>query len=117
MGRLIRKKSNGKPKASSEKVQSVSGPATGNRAPAKGAATGGASRQPKAPANYPGKKYVDVSLQFLREVRFELRKVTWPSRKQTVGSTIVVIILVLIISAFLGVVDAGLQGLINVVIQ
>jgi len=117
MGRLLRKKSNGKPKARPER-QSVSEAGNGDRTPAKSvSASGGARRQTKAPANYPGKKYVDISLQFLREVRFELRKVTWPSRKQTIGSTIVVIILVLIISAFLGVVDVGLQSLINVVIQ
>ncbi|MCP4628419.1 MAG: preprotein translocase subunit SecE [bacterium] len=56
-------------------------------------------------------------MQFLREVRVELRKVTWPSRKQTVGSTVVVIVLVLIISAFLGVVDFGLSSLVQVVLQ
>jgi preprotein translocase subunit SecE len=54
--------------------------------------------------------------QFLREVKIELKKVTWPSRKQTMGSTIVVIVLVVIISAFLGVVDFGLSSLIHVVL-
>ena len=79
--------------------------------------TAAARQAEKSPMNYPGKQYVDTAIQFLREVRVELRKVTWPSRKQTIGSTVVVIILVLIISAFLGLVDVGLQGLINVVIQ
>jgi len=53
------------------------------------------------------------SVQFLREVKIELKKVTWPARKQTTGSTLVVIVLVMIISAFLGVVDMGLSGLIR----
>jgi preprotein translocase subunit SecE len=57
------------------------------------------------------------ALQFLREVKIELKKVTWPSRKQTVGSTVVVIILVMIISLFLGVVDIGLSSLVRVVLQ
>lgn len=61
--------------------------------------------------------YVGRSLQFLREVRAELKKVTWPSRKQTTGSTVVVIILVMIISFFLGLVDLGLSGLIRMVLR
>ena len=61
--------------------------------------------------------YYQRALQFLREVKIELKKVTWPSRKQTVGSTVVVIILVMIISLFLGVVDIGLSTLVRVVLQ
>ena len=60
---------------------------------------------------------IDKSLQFLREVRVELKKVTWPSRKQTLGATAVVIILVMIISLFLGIVDFGLSNLIRVILQ
>jgi preprotein translocase subunit SecE len=59
---------------------------------------------------------VQKSVQFLREVRIELKKVTWPSRKQTMGSTVVVIILVMIISLFLGLVDLGLGHLMQVVL-
>jgi len=55
--------------------------------------------------------------QFLREVKVELKKVTWPSRKQTIGSTVVVIALVMIISMFLGAVDLGLSSLIRIVLQ
>ena len=61
--------------------------------------------------------YFDRALQFLREVKIELKKVTWPSRKQALGSTVVVIILVVIISLFLGVVDIGLSSLVGVVLQ
>ena len=57
------------------------------------------------------------SMQFLREVKVELKKVAWPSRKQTLGSTAVVLILVFIISAFLGVVDMGLSSLVRLVLQ
>ena len=60
---------------------------------------------------------LDKGIQFLREVKVELKKVTWPSRKQTMGSTAVVIILVIIISFYLGVVDLGLSGLIRVVLK
>ncbi len=63
------------------------------------------------------KNVIDKSIQFLREVKNELKKVTWPSRKQTMGSTVVVIVLVLIISIFLGVVDIGLSKLVQTILQ
>jgi preprotein translocase subunit SecE len=63
------------------------------------------------------KGYLDKGLQFLREVKVELKKVTWPSRKQTIGSTVVVIVLVIIVSLFLGIVDIGLSSLIRVILQ
>ena len=62
-------------------------------------------------------KYVDQALQFLREVKVELKKVAWPSRKQAMGSTIVVVMLVLLVSFFLGIVDIGLSSLIKAVLS
>jgi preprotein translocase subunit SecE len=55
--------------------------------------------------------------QFLREVKIELKKVTWPSRKETMASTAVVIILVFIVASFLGLVDMGLSSLIRFVLR
>jgi len=55
--------------------------------------------------------------QFLREVKVELLKVTWPSKKQTIGSTSVVLILVGFISLFLGLVDMGLSRLVRLVLR
>lgn len=55
--------------------------------------------------------------QFLREVKVELKKVTWPSKKEAMASTVVVIILVMIVSAFLGLVDVGLSSLIRVILH
>ncbi len=63
------------------------------------------------------KGYLDKILQFLREVKVELKKVTWPSRKQTIGSTVVVIVLVIVVSLFLGIVDIGLSSLIRVILR
>jgi len=63
------------------------------------------------------KGIIDQSIQFLREVKVELKKVAWPSKKQTIGSTAVVLILVFIISAFLGIVDMGLSSLVRLVLQ
>lgn len=73
-----------------------------------------AAIKPKVAASEAG--IVQKSIQFLREVKIELKKVTWPSRKQTMGSTVVVIILVMIVSLFLGLVDFGLSSLIRIVL-
>ena len=54
--------------------------------------------------------------QFLIEARNELKKVTWPTRKQALASTSVVIIVVAIVSLFLGVVDFGLAKIIKLVL-
>jgi preprotein translocase subunit SecE len=56
---------------------------------------------------------VRSSLQFLREARTELKKVKWPTRKELLASTAVVIALVLVISFFLGVIDFGLIKIIK----
>ena len=68
-------------------------------------------------ATKPKDNLFNKTAQFLREVKVELKKVTWPSRKQTIGSTAVVIALVMLISLFLGVVDFGISSLIRIVLQ
>ena len=56
------------------------------------------------------------AIDFVREVKVELKKVTWPTRKQTTGTTIVVIIFVFIVAAFLGLFDYSLSKLVQVVL-
>jgi preprotein translocase subunit SecE len=51
--------------------------------------------------------------QFLKEAKVELMKVTWPTPKQTLASTSVVIVVVVIVSLFLGIIDFGLSKLIR----
>ena len=43
--------------------------------------------------------------EFVKEVRGEITKVSWPTRAELRASTAVVIATVLIVSAFIGVVD------------
>ena len=45
---------------------------------------------------------------FVKESRVELSKVVWPTRKETVQTTLVVIALVIVVALFLWVVDLGL---------
>lgn len=53
-------------------------------------------------------KYVSKAGQFFKEAQVELKKVKWPTRKELLASTAVVIVLTLIIAFFLGLVDFGL---------
>lgn len=50
---------------------------------------------------------------FLKEVRVELSKVTWPTQKQTVFYTIVVIGLSLFFAVILGLLDLLYEFLVN----
>jgi preprotein translocase subunit SecE len=50
--------------------------------------------------------------RFLKEVKVELTKVTWPTMSELRGSTGVVIIAVLAITVFIGIVDIGLSRVI-----
>ena len=56
---------------------------------------------------------IEVAKQFLREVKQELKKVTWPSRKDTLSGTAVVLVAVFVIAFFLGIVDSGLSSLVR----
>ena len=48
-------------------------------------------------------------IAFLKETRMELTKVTWPTRSEIIGSTIVTIVVSVILSVFIGIVDFGLD--------
>lgn len=42
---------------------------------------------------------------FINDIREELKKVTWPTRKETIRLTSVVIVLSLIIAFYVGIID------------
>ncbi|MBL3539533.1 preprotein translocase subunit SecE [Aminivibrio sp.] len=56
-------------------------------------------------------------LTFVREARAELKKVTWPGKKQVWYSTLVVIAFTLFVSAYLGLVDMLLTGILSRLIR
>jgi preprotein translocase subunit SecE len=119
MARLLKKK------PASEKAKKPDADSAGATPPAKSASGlkrapvfgGGVEAAKKPAAGKLKNKYLEQALQFLREVKVELKKVTWPSRKQTIGSTVVGIILVMILSFFLGAVDIGLSSLVGVILH
>jgi preprotein translocase subunit SecE len=129
MGRILRKKpttlKKKKRPEDAASAEAANQSSEADRADATGEADAEAKRRPApvvrkpqttpaaATATLPADTVFTRSLQFLREVKIELKKVTWPSRQQTLGSTLVVIVLVMIISVFLGTVDLGLSAVIR----
>lgn len=60
--------------------------------------------------------YINIATQFLRESKIELKKVKWPTRKELLASTSMVIIFVLLLAFYLGVIDLGLIKIIKKVV-
>ena len=54
-------------------------------------------------------------VKWLRELKSELKKVQWPTGKQTVNNTIIVIICVIIVGIFIWVFDALASGVIGAI--
>ena len=55
--------------------------------------------------------------EFFKEVKIELKKVVFPSREEVIGSTKVVLVLVLIIAVFLGFIDQLLSKIVHFLVQ
>jgi len=54
---------------------------------------------------------------FFREVSVELKKVSWPTRQETVSATIVVAVTSFIVAFFLGIVDVVLGRIVTTIMQ
>jgi len=54
---------------------------------------------------------------FIGEVKVELLKCSWPSRKELFGSSVVVIVSVIILGAFVGVCDLVNMNLLKFIIR
>jgi preprotein translocase subunit SecE len=63
----------------------------------------------------PGVCYNTTSMvspsMYLREVNQELRKVSWPSRQQTIQMTILVITVSAVVGLYVGILDVAFDGL------
>ena len=51
--------------------------------------------------------------EFVRQVRQEVNKVTWPTRTETIQSTLMVVIMVAFAALFFFLVDLGLAALVQ----
>ena len=55
--------------------------------------------------------------EFVKEVRLESTKISWPTRSELQESTLVVIVTILIVTAFVGVVDQGLTVVVGLMLR
>ena len=62
------------------------------------------------------RKSIDSIREFFSDVRGELRKVSFPTRAETIGSTTVVIVFCIIMSLYLSFVDSILVWLVGKII-
>jgi preprotein translocase subunit SecE len=53
---------------------------------------------------------------FLQEVNVELGKVTWPTRKETVATAWIVVVIIVLISLYLGACDVVLAKLMRLIL-
>ena len=54
--------------------------------------------------------------KWMRELKSELKKVQWPTGKQTVNNTVIVIVCVLIVGLFIWLFDALANGVVSAII-
>ena len=59
---------------------------------------------------------IQSGIDFIQEAWQELKKVYWPSRKETYAATLVVLVVVLLISGYLALVDLALTKAIQAII-
>lgn len=57
--------------------------------------------------------FVKSIISFVKEAYIELKKVHWLSRKEVVASTIVVIVLIFILSIYVGIIDFLLAKIVS----
>jgi preprotein translocase subunit SecE len=62
-------------------------------------------------------QWFGTARQFVVEAWQEIKKVTFPTRREALGTTGVVLFLVVVISIFLGLVDFGLSRLVSYVVR
>ena len=54
---------------------------------------------------------------FLGEVKTELKKCTWTTRQELMGSTMIVVVSIIILSLFVGLSDTTLMSLLRAVLR
>ena len=62
-------------------------------------------------------RFITRLTEFFSDVKSEIKKVSFPTQSETLGSTSVVLILVVILSVFLSLIDHVLVRLVRIVIQ
>ncbi|MDY7000225.1 MAG: preprotein translocase subunit SecE [Thermodesulfobacteriota bacterium] len=106
-------------------AKAKSAPKASKETPAKGAKQAAAKdvskkAQPKkAPSEAASSKLGRIARlkEFFDQSKVEIKKVVWPTRKETIATSVAVLILVLVMSIFLGIVDLGLAKAIKAILS
>jgi preprotein translocase subunit SecE len=68
-------------------------------------------------ADLGGKFQISRGKEFAADVKKEFNKIAWPQKKQTMASTLVVVVMVILISFYLGIVDLVLGKIIGLFLK
>jgi preprotein translocase subunit SecE len=60
--------------------------------------------------------FIKSAVRFFKGAYYELTKVTWLGKKEAIGTTIVVIIFVIIMSIFVSIVDLCLGSIVKIIL-
>ena len=71
----------------------------------------------KAAAKKSEKKRKFHPVKTFKEMWSELKKVTWPSKKDLIRQSTVVVVFVLILTVLVGLIDTGLSALLKLIIS
>jgi preprotein translocase subunit SecE len=62
-------------------------------------------------------KFFSKITNFITEVKVEMQKVSWSTKDELIGSTVVVIASTLLLAMFIGVIDIVLSKCINLILR
>lgn len=75
------------------------------------------ANQPALPAKGPKKKFTHTVSKFFRETRAEFKKIVWPTKKQTLNNTVVVLIAMVLSGLFVWALDTLFVQILNLLLQ
>ncbi len=62
-------------------------------------------------------KIINRTIDFLKEVKIELTKVSWSTKEELLGATMVVIVITSIMGLFIGIIDLFLSKVLSLVFK
>lgn len=57
------------------------------------------------------------ALKFFRETKSEMKKVSWPDKKQLFHNTVIILVFIIIATVFLSLVDAGFEKALSLILK
>ncbi|MFA6142393.1 MAG: preprotein translocase subunit SecE [Candidatus Omnitrophota bacterium] len=54
---------------------------------------------------------------YFKDIKIEMTKVSWPTKEELMGSTVVVLVSLAILSAFIGICDVFLSKVVNIIMS